>query len=280
MAHTPHINRVVSLEEAASLVQSGITLGLGGVTMYRRPVAFVRELIRREDRPTNLTLLNFTSGYESDLLVGAGVIQKTRTCYFGLEIFGLAPMFTQAANLGEIQIIEETEASLAMGIRATMAGVGFMPACAWLGTDLPRLRPDVKTVQDPYSGETLMAFPALSCDVAVIHALVADKRGNAQINQNRGIDMELAMIAKQVIITAEKIVDVLDKDVHIPSPVTTAVVHAPFGAWPTSCYPDYPVGGGEILHYIDACNGEDFEGYLATFLSAEWGQRVIYSQNA
>ena len=44
------------------------------------------------------------------------------------------------------------------------------------------LRPDVKTITDPYSGEELVAFPALSCDVAVIHALVADKRGNARLN--------------------------------------------------------------------------------------------------
>lgn len=280
MAHPIPINRIISIEEAATLVKSGDTLGLGGVTMYRRPVAFVRELLRRDDRPTDVTLLNFTSGYESDLLVGGGVVSHTRTCYFGLEIFGLAPMFTQAANLGEVRVIEESEASLAMGIRAKMAGVGFMPAYAWLGTDLVKLRPDVKTVQDPYSGETLMAFPALSCDVAVIHALAADKRGNAQINQNRGVDMELAMIAKTVIITAERVVDALDKDVHIPAPVTTAVVHAPYGAWPTSCYPDYPVGGGEILRYIDACNGEDFEGYLATMLSESWGPQVIYSENA
>ena len=124
-------NRVTSLEEAAKLVKTGDVVGLGGMTMYRRPVAFVRELLRRSDRPTDLTLLCFTAGYESDLLVGAEMVSHTRSCYFGLEAFGLAPMFTQAANLGDIRVIEETESSLAMGIRAKMAGVGFMPAFAW-----------------------------------------------------------------------------------------------------------------------------------------------------
>ncbi len=55
-------------------------------------------------------------------------------------------------------------------LRAQMASVGFMPGQGWIGTDLPRLRPDVHTVIDPYSGEELMAFPAIHPDVAVIHA--------------------------------------------------------------------------------------------------------------
>ena len=97
------------------------------MTLYRRPVAFVKEMLRSNvQRPTsNLTLLAFTASYESDLLVGAGIVKKVRSCYFGMEAFGLAPMFTQAANLGDIQIIEETEASLAFGLRAALADVGF-----------------------------------------------------------------------------------------------------------------------------------------------------------
>ncbi|MCC7451515.1 MAG: CoA transferase subunit A, partial [Anaerolineae bacterium] len=86
-------NKLLSLNDAAQLVKSGDVLGLGGVTLYRRPVAFVRELLRRADRPTDLTLLCFTAGYESDLLIGAGCVSKVRSCYFGLEIFGFAPMF-------------------------------------------------------------------------------------------------------------------------------------------------------------------------------------------
>jgi glutaconate CoA-transferase subunit A len=273
-------NRVTTLEDAAKLVKTGDIIGLGGMTMYRRPVAFVRELLRRDDRPTDLTLLCFTAGYESDLLIGAGMVSHTRSCYFGLEAFGLAPMFTQAANLGEIRVIEETESSLAMGIRAKMAGVGFMPAFAWMGTDLLKLRPDIKTVQDPYSDETLVAFPALECDVAVIHALVADKRGNARLNKNWGVDRELGLIAKTVIITAEEIVDKLEDDVDISAIVTSAVVHAPQGAFPTSCYPLYPIHGGEILRYIDACNGEDFEGYLERMLADDWMSVGLRSQNA
>lgn len=254
-------DRRVTLAEAASLVQPGMTLALGGNLLYRRPVAFVTELLRRPLPPSDLTLLCFTAGYESDLLVGAGCVARTRTCYFGLEAFGLAPMFTQAVSAGTVRVIEETEASLAYGIRARMAGVAFMPSQAWLGTDLPRLRPDVKTVRDPYSGEELIAFPAIAADVAVLHALVADRRGNVRLNKNLGIDPELAVIAEHVIVTAERVVDRLD-DADLPGTLVTGVVHAPRGAWPTSCYPDYPVQGGEILRYMDACTDGQFQSYV------------------
>lgn len=258
----PLKNLQISMSEAASLVQPGHTLALGGNMLYRRPVAFVYELLRRPNPPQDLTLLCFTAGYESDLLVGAGCVSRTRSCYFGLEAFGFAPMFTQMANQGRIQVIEETEASLAFGIRAQMAGVGFMPSTAWIGTDLLALRPDVKLITDPYSGEELVAFPALSCDVAVIHALVADKRGNARLNKNLGIDVELAVIASEVIITAEEVVESLNEDVHVPGTLVTAVVAAPRGAWPTSCYPLYPIAGGEMLRYVEACAEGQFENYL------------------
>ncbi len=267
MAYNP--DRVVSLREAASVVQDGQTLALGGMTLYRRPVAFIRALLQRNERPHDLTLLNFTASYESDLLVGAGLIRETRTCYFGLEAFGLAPMFTQEATRGALFVREETEASLAMGIRAALSNVGFMPSRAWIGTDLPRLRPDMRTVVDPYTGETLMAFPAIPCDVAVLHATVADRAGNARLNRNLAIDRELAYLARHVIVTAEQIVDKLEEAVDIPVPLTSMVVYAPRGAWPTSCHPLYPVGGGEIMHYSEACAAGEFERYLARFLSDE-----------
>jgi len=186
-----NINKVITLQEAAELVKPNDTLALGGMTLYRRPVAFVRALLRRPDPPDGLTLLCFTAGYESDLLVGAGCVRRVRTCYFGLEIFGLAPMFTKAfENMAKdlttdpiLQVIEESETSLALGLRAHMNGVSFAPSTAWIGTDMLRLRP--------------------------------------------------------------------------------AVVHAPRGAWPTSCYPLYPVGGGELLRYIDVCNADQFDSYLA-----------------
>jgi glutaconate CoA-transferase subunit A len=184
-----------------------------------------------------------------------------------LEAFGFAPNFTSAVHGGDLEVMEETEASLAAGIRATLAGVGFMPSTAWVGTSLPDLRPDVKTVLDPYSGEELTAFPAIHCDVAVIHALEADEAGNANIGAHWGVDRELALIAKTVIITAERVLPRLDR-ADIFGPSVHAVVAAPNGAWPTSCHPRYPLDGLAALEYTELAGGEGYQALLH-----RWAQR-------
>jgi glutaconate CoA-transferase subunit A len=242
-----------SLDEAVKLVSSGSTLALGGLTLYRRPMAFVITLLKHyylTGEPNDLTLLSFTGSLESDLLVGAGMASRIRSCYFGLEVFGLAPMFTYYANRGEIEIIEETEASIAWGLRAQIAGVGFMPGRGWLGTDLPKLRPDLRTIIDPYTKEELMAFPAIKPDVGVIHALKTDQDGNSIIGGNKGVDEELMMTAEKVIITTEKIVPSLS-DVDLIAPKMDVLVLAPGGAAPSSCHPYYPLDGEFLLSYTE-----------------------------
>lgn len=264
------MDKTTPLREAVRAVADGATLALGGVTLYRRPMAFALALLQHHARhgtPTALTLLPFTGGLETDSLISSGMVRQVRACYVGLEAFGLAPYFTQAASQGSLDILEETEASLACGIRAAMAGVGFMPSTAWIGTDLPRLRPDVRTVVDPYSGEELTAFPPVRCDVAVVHALEADRRGNARLNGHWGVDREIVMVAGTVIITAERIVDRL-QHADIPGQAVQAVVHAPRGAWPTSCHPDYPFDGQAILDYVEKAGTEAFASLLAAWSAA------------
>lgn len=264
------MHQQISLSKAADLVQDGMTIALGGMTIYRRPTAFVRALLRRNPRPRNLTLLCFTAGYESDLLVGAGCVSTIRSCYFGLESFGFAPMFTEAAQKGSIKIVEETEASLALGIRAGISGVGFTPSHAWIGTDLPSLRPDVKIITDPYTGEELVAFPALHCDLAVIHGLEGDNFGNVRVNNNVGVDMELVYLANKVVFTVEQLVTQSHRSLDsllIPAPGADYIALAPKGAWPTSCYPLYPVAGAELMRYVDACNAGHFNAYLDELLN-------------
>jgi glutaconate CoA-transferase subunit A len=261
------IDKLVDLRQAASLVRDGDILSLGGMLLYRRPVAFVAELLRQGT--ADLTLMGMTAAFESDLLVGAGRVRRVRTCYFGLEGFGLAPMFTAAAQEGRLEVTEESEASIAWGVRAALAGVGFMPSNAWLGTDLASVRPDVQAINCPYTGERLLAFPALRPDVAVVHAVMADRAGNAVLVGNLAMDADLALCADRVIVTAERVVATRDLqgDLAIVSQLVDAVVECPRGAWPTSCYPSYPIGSDEIMDYVEACARGDFDGYLARFLA-------------
>lgn len=266
------VDKRSTFQEAVQYLPSGGTLSLGGMTNYRRPMAFVKALIQHfqeTGEPRELTLANFTAGIESDLLVGAGMVQRVRSCYFGLEIFGLAPMFTYYANRGEIEILEETEASLSLGLRATLAGVGFMPSRIWLGTDLPKLRPDVRTVIDPYSQEELIAFPAIKPDVAVIHAIASDQQGNAIIGKNKGVDEEIILAADKVVLTTEEIVPKLEQ-VDLITQFVDCVIPSKFGALPTSCHPLYQIDGDALLNYVEQVSDPpSFATYLSRFLNAD-----------
>ncbi len=259
------MTKFVTLTQAVEYVTDGQTLAFGGMTLYRRPAAFARALVLHESPPRGLTLVSFTAGYESDLLVGAGCVARVRSCYFGLQEFGFAPMFTEKAQRGEIIVMEETEVSLALGLRAAASHTPFLPSRAWHGTDLPRLRPDVPHVQDPVSGESFMAFPAIVPDVSVIHALEADSDGNIALNHNLGIDLELIYAARTVIVTAEQLVERVTRSTHttvIPAPAADIIALTPRGAWPTSCHPLYSIGGGELMRYTELCAAGQFAAYV------------------
>ena len=123
----------------------------------------------------------------------------------------------------------------------------------------------MKLIDNPYGPGQYAAFPAVHCDVAVIHALRSDRAGNAEFGPNRGVDTELGLLSDRVIITAEEIVDRIEGPIDVSSLKVNAVVHAPKGAWPTSCYPLYPLDGSEILRYSESCP-DGFNEYLASFL--------------
>jgi acyl CoA:acetate/3-ketoacid CoA transferase alpha subunit len=77
------MDKRITLQQAVDMVSTGACLGLGGLTLYRRPVMFVRTLVSKfisSGYPKDLTLLAFTAGLESDLLVGAGMISRVRSC--------------------------------------------------------------------------------------------------------------------------------------------------------------------------------------------------------
>jgi glutaconate CoA-transferase subunit A len=270
------MNKLSHFTDVLPLIQPDSMLAIGGMTLYRRPVAFVLQLIKyaiQNHLSYQITLLSFTGGYEGDLLVGAGLVKTVRSCYFGLEIFGFAPMFTYYGNRGELDIMEETEASLAFGLRAQMAGIGFMPGRGWIGTDLTKLRPDVKTIVDPYNGERLMAVPAIKPNVAIIHALKADPHGNAIIGKNKALDEELSITADVVILTAEEIVSELDQ-ADIVAPFVDFVIEAPHGAKPSSCHPKYGLDGNTLLEYTSLVHDPgSFNQYIQSVLGIELNQR-------
>lgn len=152
-------------------------------------------------------------------------------------------------------------------------GVPFMPIRGVIGTDYLRVRPDFKTIRNPYGDDDLVIVPAIVPDVAVLHAFRADRDGNVLTSGDQD-NWLLAQAAERVIVTVEEVVDsgCLLRDsldaviswVHI-----TAVVHVPRGAHPTSCPGYYGRDVQHIRRYIErAQTDESFRQYLDECVTA------------
>src|SRR5580692_10010382 len=90
------------------------------------------------------------------------------------------------------------------------AGAAGLPCAVfrgYVGVDLPKVNPRIMHVTCPFSGEQLAAVPAHRPDVAVIHALKADRAGNVLIEGIVGVQKEAVLAAKRSIVTVEEIVD-------------------------------------------------------------------------
>ncbi len=128
------------------------------------------------------------------------------------------------------------------------------------GSDVARVA-GLKTVQDPFSGRETYCVPAIRPDWAILHVPEADTKGNARVYGTRYWDEEMSRAARGVIITAERIVDTARLEEQpeltmVPHFMVCAVVHAPLGAWPGSCYPLYRIDGEGVRRYLE-CSRRD-----------------------
>lgn len=263
-------SKVVSLGQAAGLVADSMRIGLGGFAIYQRPMAFVRELIRQ--RRKNLTVVGVTNSIEADLLIAAGACDRLETSYMGFEKFGLAPAFRRACEKLGFDAVDYPELLAWDRFRADQEGLRFWPASGLGGTSLVEQNPDIKEFDCPLSGRPLHALPAARLDIAVIHAVAADKYGNVIVpsfhNLPQGFDVTLSRSCRKLVVTVERVVseNFLQRHarlVQIPAARVHAVVEAPFGAHPTSMLGRYLDDEAHWAQYIEAAKSEEgVAGYL------------------
>lgn len=229
MTSSERVPRILDEMEAGAWVRDGMTVAIGDPA----PMALIRQLIR--NRTKDLTVVG--SGLALDLLIAAGCVRKTMAYYVGGGFGGaVAPSFRRAAERGDIEVWECEEGVLTAGLRAGAHGLPFLPWRGGVGTSLPDVNPDLKIIEDPIKGETLLAVPAIEPDVTILHAAVADPFGNVQHVGGPGwLDLFLYRAADRTIVQVEKIV--ANEAVRADPWATTiaavdAVVRAPYGAHP------------------------------------------------
>jgi glutaconate CoA-transferase subunit A len=245
------VAKLVGLEEAAALVPDGARLALGGGgALMRRPMAFVRALVRRGAR--DLAVHQFLGGIETDLLIAGGCVASTNCAYLGLLEHGQAPCFQRAARDGTVEVNEYSEFMLIAALRAADLGLPFIPWKTPWGSALVQ-RLGLRTVRDPYSQAELLAVPAMTLDVAVIHVERADQDGYVERPDEPDLiwdyDWLIARVATTTIVCAEQIASPRDPArVAVIGREVAYVVEAPGGAWPTGMHPRYKP---DVAHVVD-----------------------------
>jgi glutaconate CoA-transferase subunit A len=231
-------SKLTSLDDAATLVADGALLGVGGVLLRRKPIAFLAALASAGRR--DLRVASFLASLDVDLLVARGAVAEVHAGYVGFEQLGFAPAFGAAAAAGELRVREYSELLFVSGLRASLAGLPFLPTRGARGSDLVG-ELGLREITCPYSGEQLLAAPAIRPDVCVIHAEAADEHGNVLAPSTQDFlfdaDANIARAAEAVVVTAERIVptsEIRRGGALLFSYEVTAVVEAPRGAWPTA----------------------------------------------
>ena len=236
--------KVMSLDAAARLVRDGEHVAIGGCTLSRTPIAMIWALIRAEKK--GLTISRSITSTEGDLLLAAGVANRVITSWFSQGIvWGISKVMRHFIENKLARFDEWSHMSIGLRYRAGAMGIPFIPSRSMLGSDVgQRVGDELKSMICPFTGERLAVLPALNPDLALIHVQRCDAFGNAQLDGLQFMDIDIAMAAKRVILTTERIIsnDQIRRQpdlTRIPFFTVEAVVEAPIGCAPHECYGAY-----------------------------------------
>lgn len=236
--------RILSLTDAvAEYVHDGDVVAMEGFT-HLIPFAAGHEVIRQQRR--GLTLVRMTPDLIYDQLIGMGCARKLVFSWAGNPGVGSLHRFRDAVEHGWphlLELEEHSHAGMAAAYAAGAAGLPFAILRGYLGTDLAHANPNVRVINDPFSGEQVAAIRAHRPTVTIIHAQRADRAGNVLIEGIVGVQKEAVLAAKRSVVTVEEVVDDLraagPNSVVLPSWTVDAVVEAPGGAAPSYAHGYY-----------------------------------------
>jgi len=270
-------NKVSTVADAvARLIADGDYLAIGGFGSDRLPTAVVHEILRQGKR--DLSLAGHTATHDFQILCAGNMMCRGKTLarveiayVVGLEARGLSPHARRVLESGEVQCTEWTNYTLAVRFKAAAMGLPFLPARTMLGTDTFR-KSGARAIACPFTGETLVALPALYPDVAVIHVHEADRYGNCRIRGVTIADFDLARAAKKLIITCERLIpsDEIRSDPSrtiIPFYCVDAVCEVPYGSYPGNMPYEYFSDEKHLCQWLQVEKDvNEFRKFLDTYI--------------
>jgi glutaconate CoA-transferase subunit A len=246
-------------------VRDGDTVAMEGFT-HLIPHAAGHEVIRQ--RRKRLTLIRMTPDLIYDQLIGMGCVDKVVFSWCGNPGVGSLHRMRDAIENAWPQPLayeEHSHAAMANAYEAGAAGLPFAVFRGYIGVDLPKVNPTISSVTCPYTGEKLATVPAIRPDVAIIHALRADRAGHVLLEGIVGVQKQAVLAAKRAIVTVEEIVEDFGPRspnlVILPSWTISAVVEVPGGAHPSYAHGYYKRDNAYYKRWDEI--SRDRDGFLA-----------------
>lgn len=267
------VDKVMTVAEAVRrFIPDGSYFAGGGFGVNRIPTAILHEILRQKVQ--NLGFAGHTSTHDFQILcagnrTGRGqTLSKVDISYvIGLEARGLSPHSRRVLQSGDVQTVEWSNYALALRFTAASMGVPFVPTRSMQGTDTFKYSP-AKQIVCPFTGEKLVAVPALYPDVSAIHVHEADRFGNCRFRGTSVADIELARAAKRLIVTCERLVphESMRRDPHttqIPFLCVDAVCEVPYGSYPGNMPYEYACDEDHLRLWLKSEKDESaFEEFL------------------
>jgi len=262
------------LTSLAAMIPDGAKLAVpsdnAGVAM-----AAARELVRRGVRSLHLVCVPI-GGLQTDIMIGAGLVNTLETSAVTLGEFGSAPRFAAAAQEQRVRVIDATCPAIYAALQAAQKGIPFIPLRGLIGTDVLANHPDWKVIDNPFqAGDPIVLLSAIRPDIALFHAPLADRNGNVFIGRWREL-LTLAQAARRTLVTVEEVTerDLMDDPERspavIPALYITAIAKARHGAWPVRFGDYYPTDQEAVGAYVAAARTETgFRDWLRGWLASQ-----------
>ena len=263
-------SKLTSMADAiARFVPAGASVCMGTALEAAIPFAAGHEIIRQ--RIPDLTLIGPISDMLFDQLIGAGCVARFAGAWVGNVSSGLGHNYRRAAEKGwprPIAIEDHSNFTISLALTAATLGAPYIPTRALLGTSFLDSNPRFKRAEDPYSATPVVLVPALVPDVTILQVQRADVYGRCHVWGTVGISREAAFAARRVIVVAEEIwpAERIAADpnlILVPDMKVAAVVHEPFGAFPSPMQGFYGRHHEFFARYHDASGtAEGFARWL------------------
>ncbi len=273
--------KLVAFEQAVDMVNDGDTVALGGTVITRTPMKFVWGLMKKKKK--NLTVVRTMMSLEGILLAAGGNAKKLVTSWIAVAgPLGISRSFSELVSSKKVEWEKWSHMAMLLRFIAGAWNVPFLPTHTMLESDMLK-ELNCKTIEDPYTGERVLAVPPIVPDVSIIHVQRADIYGNAQILGMPIQDKEVALSGKKVIVMAEEIVTT-DQIKRCPSHnliphfAVDAVVQAPFGAYPSEVqgYYSADIGFLKTFSEIEKKGASEVEKWInEKFLAVENFEELI-----